>query len=268
MIEINNNDINSIFYEINKKYIIPKFKNLKDNEIKFKNKKDIVTTVDISIEKYLEKKLKKIIPNSLFIGEELYNTNPNIINFYNSNELCWTVDPIDGTRNFVKGDDMFAIMIALSKKNKILQSWIYRPMTDEFCYAIKDKGAYLNYNKIMINKITNIDQSIGSISNKYWQQNEYNQIDKIKNLFKKVNSYGCIGLEYIDIIKSIRNFAILSKLNPWDHVPGILILREAGGFDSFFNGQKYIYPNKNNLVIASDQDLGNKILSLLMGEKL
>ena len=47
MIEINNNDINSIFYEINKKYIIPKFKNLKDNEIKFKNKKDIVTTVDI-----------------------------------------------------------------------------------------------------------------------------------------------------------------------------------------------------------------------------
>ena len=62
MIEIINNDINSIFYEINKKYIIPKFKNLKDNEIKFKNKKDIVTTVDISIEKYLEKKLKKSYP--------------------------------------------------------------------------------------------------------------------------------------------------------------------------------------------------------------
>jgi len=71
-------------------------------------------------------------------------------------------------------------------------------------------------------------------------------------------------LEYLDIAQCIREFAILSKLSPWDHMPGILIIRESGGFDSYFDNGFYQHNlNKKNLVVASYYNLGNKILSLI-----
>ena len=70
---------------------------------------------------------------------------------------------------------------------------------------------------------------------KYWDDDYLERMKNIKHNFAEINSYGCIGFEYIDIVNSIRDFAILSKLSPWDHLPGILLLREAGGFDSYFD---------------------------------
>ena len=63
---------------------------------------------------------------------------------------------------------------------------------------------------------------------------------------------------------SVRDFAVLSKLSPWDHLPGILIIREAGGFDSYFDEGIYNHClQKQNLVVASNTNLGNQILSLI-----
>ena len=86
----------------------------------------------------------------------------------------------------------------------------------------------------------------------------------IKNIFAEVKSYGCIGFEYIDIANSVRDFAVLSKLSPWDHLAGILIIREAGGFDSYFDKGMYNHSlQKNNLVVAGNKKLGNTILKLI-----
>ena len=86
----------------------------------------------------------------------------------------------------------------------------------------------------------------------------------IKNNFGEVKSYGCIGFEYIDIANNVRDFAILSKLSPWDHLPGILIIREAGGFDSYFDNGMYNHLlQKKNLVVARDAKIGNNILALI-----
>ena len=86
----------------------------------------------------------------------------------------------------------------------------------------------------------------------------------IKNNFGEVKSYGCIGFEYIDIVNNIRDFAVLSKLSSWDHMPGILLIREAGGFDSYFDKEKYNHSlKKKNLVVARDMNLGNEILKLI-----
>ena len=70
--------------------------------------------------------------------------------------------------------------------------------------------------------------------------------------------------EYIDLANNIRDFAILSKLSPWDHISGILLLREAGGFDSYFNGNYYNHClDKKNLVVANNDQLGKQILSII-----
>ena len=132
---INPNDLREILYNISKKIILPSFGNLAKNQISFKNGKDIVTEIDIAVELELSNIFKKLIKNSNFIGEETYAKKPSILSYYLSDNYCWTVDPIDGTNNFAKSKEKFAVMVSLTKQKKIIQSFIYKPMSEDFMYA-------------------------------------------------------------------------------------------------------------------------------------
>ena len=170
MVNIKQEDIYDICFNISKNIILPKYQNLKEEDIKYKNGSDLVTSADIASEKELKKNLLKIIPSSGFIGEEEYSTNHNILKYYQEDEYCWTVDPIDGTTNFVNGKDKFAIMIALTKKEQILYSWIYKPLEKVMSHAIFNEGAFINHKKIKTNGVNNLDAAIVSISTKYWDK--------------------------------------------------------------------------------------------------
>jgi len=266
--EIKSDDIKNICYNISKKIILPKFCNLKEFDLKRKSNNDLVTSVDIEVEKQLEISLKKLIPSSLFIGEELFENNNSILDYYHEKNYCWTVDPIDGTTNYSKGKEKFAIMIGLSFRDKILQSWIYKPLDELMCYAINGEGSFINDIKIKSNSITELNKCKGSISKKYWS--DYNSIimHSIISKFENVSSYGCIGFEYIDIANGNRDFTILSKLSPWDHLPGILIAREAGGIDTYFDDGQYnfLLSHKKNLIVSGNKVLTDKIFNLIIGE--
>ena len=264
MSEIENDDIKNILYQVSKKIILPKFKKLKLKDIKTKNTGDLVTSVDIEVENKLKYELLNLLPNSLFVGEESYFDNPNIIKYYSEKKYCWTVDPIDGTSNFVKGKERFAIMLALTFKEKIIQSWIYKPLTKEFSYAKLGEGAFINDLKVFSTKEVNISESVGSISSKYWNETYYEKVNNMRNLFNNTNSYRCIGFEYVDISKGKRNFTILSKLSPWDHIPGILLVSESGGFIKHFDDSLYNHTKeKDNLVVSNSKKLLNEILNLI-----
>jgi len=261
---IDNEKIKSILYSISNEKLLPNFKNLKSDQIKYKNNKDIVTSLDIEIENSLKEILPKLIKNSNFIGEEIYTYKPQILNYYNQAQYCWTVDPIDGTLNFVRGKENFAIMIALTYGSKIIQSWIYKPITQEFMYSIYNKGTYLDNKRIKINKSSSIANSIGSISTKYWNKNIEDKIKLLKNCFKSINSYGSIGCEYFDIALGKRDFTLLSKLSPWDHLPGVLVVREAGGHDSHFDNKPYTFNRKyENLIVSNSRELNLEIINKL-----
>ena len=264
MVNIKLEDIHEICFNISKEIILPKYQNLKEDDIKYKNGSDIVTSADIAAEKELKKNLLKIIPSSGFVGEEEYASNQNILKSYQEDDYCWTVDPIDGTTNFVKGRDKFAIMIALTKKEKILYSWIYKPLENVMSHAIFNEGSFINNKKIQTRAVNSLDEAIGSISTKYWDEKYWDQIKNLKKEFGEVKSYRCIGYEYVDIGVGLRNFAILSKLSPWDHIPGILFVREAGGSDIDFDNQPYNFLKKNNnLIVGNSKEINLKILNRL-----
>ena len=173
-----------------------------------KSDSDLVTQTDLKSEKIIKNFIIKNFPGHSILAEESDQIN-------NTSDYLWVVDPLDGTTNFANGRDKFAIMIALTFKEKILRSWIYKPLDKIMCSAIVNEGAYINNNKV-VTKVTNIiEESIGSISTKYWEPAFKDQLKILKNIFKEVNSYRCIGFEYIDIGIGIRNFAILSKLSKY-----------------------------------------------------
>ena len=257
-------DIHDICFKISKEIILPKYQNLKEDDIKYKNGSDLVTSADIAAEKELKKNLLKIIPSSGFIGEEEYASNQNILKSYQEDNYCWTVDPIDGTTNFIKGRDKFAIMIALTKKDQILNSWIYKPLDNVMCHAILGDAAYINNTKIKTKGVSSLDKAIGSISAKYFDEKYWDLIRNLKNEFAEVKSYRCIGFEYVDIGLGKRNFAILSKLSPWDHIPGVLFVREAGGSDIDFDNTNYDFTKKNNnLIVGNSREFNLQILNKL-----
>ena len=262
---INPNDLREILFNISKDIILPSFGNLKKNQISYKGGKDIVTDIDISVEKELNNILPKLVQNSNFVGEESYAKNNNILNYYLSEEYCWTVDPIDGTSNFAKSKDRFAVMVALTKSTKIIQTFIYKPLNEDFMYA-DHTGAYLNNNKVNLNKIINIENATGSISTKYWDEIKNENLILIKNKFANINSYGSIGCEYFDIALGKRDFALLSRLFPWDHIPGVFIVRQSGGHDCHFDKKEYkFYEDSRNLIVSNSKSLNYDILNLIEG---
>ena len=262
---INTNDLREILYTISKNIILPSFGTLKKNQISYKDGKNIVTDIDILVENELSNLLPKLIKNSKFIGEETYSKNPKILNYYLTEEYCWTVDPIDGTSNFAKSKERFAVMIALTKKTEIIKSYIYKPLTQDYMYA-DSTGTYLNNKKINLNKNIKIENAIGSISTKYWEETKKNKIISIKNKFQNVNSYGSIGCEYFDIALGFRDFAILSRLYPWDNLPGVFIVRQAGGHDCHFDKKEYsFYDHSKNLIVSNSKNLNYDILKLIDG---
>ena len=172
---------------------------------------------------------------------------------------------LDVNKNIKVGIDKnlkkFAIMIALTFKKNIIQSWIYKPLTEDLMYATNKKGTYINGHKVFKIKNKKIVNSTGSISFKYWNKKDQNTIYILKNNFKKINSYGSIGCEYFDIVLGKRDFTILSKLSPWDHIPGVLLVRESGGADCHFDKKRYKFNKKcKNLIVSNSKTLNLEII--------
>ena len=127
-------------------------------------------------------------------------------------------------------------------------------------------GTYLNSNKINLNKRINIENATGSISTKYWDEIKNEKFISIKNKFANINSYGSIGCEYFDIALGKRDFALLSRLYPWDHIPGVFIVRQSGGHDCHFDKKEYkFYKDSKNLIVSNSKNLNYDILNLIEG---
>lgn len=263
---VNPNDIREILFKISKNIILPSFGNLAKNQISYKNGMDIVTDIDIAVEIELNNQLSKLLSKSNFIGEELYSKNPSILDYYLSDDFCWTVDPIDGTNNFAKSKNAFATMVALTKNKTIIQTFIYKPVSEEFIYA-DNTGTFFDAKKIILNKKKLTKESIGSISSKFWDEEKINKIILLQDSFKKINSYGSIGCEYFDIALGKRDFTLLSRLYPWDHIPGIHIVRQANGHDCHFDKSEYkFYENSKNLIVSNSKSFNYEILDMIKEE--
>ncbi len=127
MVSVQSEHVEEILQSCADKYILPRFKSLEAHEIRTKSSpEDLVTDADIETEEELIRLLPKLIPGSVVIGEEGVSKDETLLNALKDDEkVIWVVDPVDGTRNFTKGDNYFCTMVALVSKGETVQSWIY-----------------------------------------------------------------------------------------------------------------------------------------------
>ncbi len=230
--------------------------------VEFKDRQDICTNLDLEVEKLLVDKIKGKYPNHNILSEELVQENKD-------SEFTWIIDPIDGTKHYVRGLPLFCISIALQKGNEIIFGLAFNPATNNLFYALKDKGAFLNGDRIYVSEKQNLADSFvyAELPNYKLSKQDFKiQNKRLEKLFQK--SYrirawgsGALGLCYV----AMGGFEAYIVLGPppklYDVAAGILIVKEAGGRITNLDGE--LFSDKNINIIASNGKIHEQILSLL-----
>lgn len=125
--------------------ITPRFRQLAAHEIVEKNgPHDLVTVADRAAEEYLTASLTTLLPGSVVVGEEAVHADPAVYEELQGDAPVWIVDPVDGTRQFVRGEPGFCSLVALARRGELLASWTFAPALDEMAVAVRGRGATLN----------------------------------------------------------------------------------------------------------------------------
>jgi myo-inositol-1(or 4)-monophosphatase len=194
------------------KSVIRDFGEIEKLQVSRKGPYDFVTKTDKNVEKILIEELSKIKKNYSFITEE-----SGIIKNIDK-ENFWIIDPIDGTTNFLHGIPHFAICIAFQSKDEILSGLIFDPVKDEMFFAEKDKGAYLNNQRLRVSKKNSIDDCLFSSNH---------EGVKFSNLNMRYS--GCAALDLAYVASGRLDGFFHNKINLWDIAAGEILVKEAGG---------------------------------------
>ncbi len=206
---------------------------LTSDMIHFKGTNNLVSNIDIESEDQLIKGLNQILPDCDILAEE---SRPE----HKTENLCWVIDPIDGTTNFVHGIPCYAISIALTKGKKVLSGVIYEINQDECFYAWENSHAYLNDEKIYVRENTELIHSLIATGFPYdSDMNLVGYIDIMTDIIKNTRGIRRLGSAAVDLayVASGRFDGFYEvKLNPWDVAAGSLIVKCAGGHVCDFKG--------------------------------
>ena len=224
------------------KSVIRDFGELEKLQVTKKGPRDFVTKTDKHTEKILIEELSKTKKNYSFLSEEIGKIENR------DKENTWIIDPIDGTTNFLHGIPHFAICIALLFKREIISGLIYDPIKDEMFYAEKDKGAYLNNQRLRVSEKNSIEECLFSSNH---------EGVKFSNLNMRYS--GCSALDLAYVASGRLDGFFHNKINIWDVAAGVLLVQEAGGIVNDLN--KF---DQNNISIkASSSAINAKMLQNL-----
>ena len=194
------------------KSIIRDFGEIEKLQVSKKGPRDFVTKTDKHVEKILIEELSKTKKNYSFLTEET-----GVIK-NKDKENIWIIDPIDGTTNFLHGIPHFAISIALKSKDELLSGLIFDPIKDEMFFAEKDKGAFLNNQRLRVSNKNSLEECLFSSNN---------EGIKFSNLNIRCSGSAALDLAYVASGRLDGYFQ--NKINLWDVAAGALMIKEAGG---------------------------------------
>lgn len=196
-----------------------------------KNERDLVTSVDKAVERFLRDKIMSCFSQIEIIGEEEVQADYKI-----SGERVWTIDPIDGTANFVKQKEDFCILLAYFENNQPQLSYIYNVCKDEILYAIRGEGVFFNGQKL--DKPDNIsikDALFSTDIRKIVNTELYDYLEKNCFDFRYI---GCAGLEAVKVATGhFGAYMLPAPGGVWDYAPMLLLAEELDLHLSTWKGE-------------------------------
>ena len=242
------------------KHIIRDFGEIEKLQTSVKGPGDFVTMTDKKVEEILIEELRKARPKYSVLSEEIGE-----IKNDDNEDFKWIIDPIDGTSNFLHGIPHFAISLALENKNEIICGIVFDPIKNEIFSAEKGNGSYLNNQRMRVSARKKLQDCI--IFTGGPRQNHENKemcMDEYKKFSSKVlipiRKMGSASLDMAYVAAGRCDGFWQRNLNYWDIAAGVLLVKEAGGYVTDFDGQdKYV---ENKTILANNSRISEEMIKM------
>lgn len=236
-------------------------------KVKGQDNNQVLTETDIEIGNLLVSEIKKTFPKHNLIDEEA-----GVID--NKSDFTWVVDPIDGTSNFAKGIPMYGVLVGLLNKGEPIVGGLAVPSFSEVYYGEKSKGAFCNGKKITVSDEKKLLNALVSYGIDGHQENPSLTKGECKLLAKiilKIRNLRASNSAYdFALVANGKYEAYLNQTSKiWDNVAPQVIIQEAGGTYTDFDGNKIDYSNPltkaddNFTYIAAPPILHKQLLSII-----
>ncbi len=229
----------------------------KNIKTKLKANKTPVTIADIECENFIIDRIKKAYPSHDIFSEESGS-------FISGSEFMWFIDPIDGTKNYIRQIPFWGTLVALSYLGEIISGVIYMPVLNEMIYASKNGGCFCNGKRVFVSHVNLLkDAYLLHGGYKYIYKSKYkNKIPNIINASFHNRGFGdCHGHSLV--IKGMADAMIDPTPAPYDLAATKICIEEAGGKLTNLEGKDTIY---SGTALITNGKLHNKILKILKGQ--
>jgi fructose-1,6-bisphosphatase/inositol monophosphatase family enzyme len=158
--------------------------------------------------------------------------------------LAFTIDPIDGTSNFAAGLPLFGVMLAATVHGRTEAAIILDPVTRSFSGAIRGGGSHEyaadgTISRLQVAPPAAVNAMTGMISWRFMPVAQQRSVLASLPGFAQTWDHRCAAHEYRALIAGHAHFVVFNRLMPWDHLPGVLLHQEAGGYAAKFDATPY-----------------------------
>lgn len=224
-----------LLVDVAEEVINPRFRSLDEDQVAEKNPGDLVTVADREAEVRITRELLAAYPDAVVLGEEAYAGRPELMDAFRSADHAFTVDPVDGTKNFVHGSPDHAVMVAELRTGTPVRSWIWQPQHGLAYVAEQGAGAYRNGERLTRRPPAGDPQTWSArTSHRRWLGRTYGDLGPLE-----LTWVSC-GIDYPHLVEGDADLLLYSRAHPWDHAPGQLLLAEAGGRLGTVDGADYL----------------------------
>jgi fructose-1,6-bisphosphatase/inositol monophosphatase family enzyme len=252
---------------------MPRFRNLPPDGVRTKaDALDPVTEADTAAEAMITAGLLRRFPGAVVVGEEATAADPSLLGHLGDAALAFVVDPVDGTANFAAGLPLFAVMAAALVRGEVVAAAIHDPVGDDWALALRGEGAWRETpdgrrETLRVAPPAPLDAMTGSVSWRFLPPAQRASV--CANLPRVAATWGfrCAGHEYRMAAAGHLHFLLFNRMYPWDHAPGWLLHREAGGYAAALDASPY-RPTRvdGGLIAAPDKASWQALHDALLGE--
>ncbi|WP_114227125.1 MULTISPECIES: inositol monophosphatase family protein [Sphingomonas] len=224
---------------------------------------EIVTKTDRLAEATISRRLRDLRPHGIVIGEEAVATRPELLSAL-SEPLVWLLDPLDGTRNFARGEGPFATMLCLLAHGQPVAAWILDPLTGRLVVAERGAGAWDGATRLRCRKdVRSIAEATAIVSDAFVPAPLVEWVAALRQrLGAAYPTRRCAGAEYPLLADGSRDLIVYWRTLPWDHAAGTLLVEEAGGAVRQLDGSPYRPATpRPGLVAAASEELLEAVLA-------
>jgi len=201
----------------------------------YKGDVDLVTQADRESEALITQRIRTRWPQHDLIGEEGARN-------LTGSDYKWYVDPLDGTTNFAHGFPVFCVSLALEHKGERIAGVLYDPTRDELFAAEKGSGAYLNERRMRVSATKELSESLlgtGFPSHKRHKNPNIYFYHQVTLKTHGVRRAGSAALDLASVAAGRFDGFWEFNLHPWDTAAGVLLVEEAGGVVTRFDGSPF-----------------------------